>query len=61
MVLFTKAAVVASALFANVALAIWPIPATYKHGSTVVWIDDSAKWVYQPPSGLVSGSTSYRY
>ena len=41
-------------VFANLAAAIWPIPASYEHGSKVVWIDKMTKWEFDCPNGLVS-------
>jgi len=45
---------VASLVFANFAVAIWPIPASYEHGSEVVWVDKMTKWEFDCPYGLVS-------
>jgi len=51
--IFLKVSLVASLVFANFAVAIWPIPASYEHGSEVVWIDRTTKWEFDCPNGLV--------
>ena len=48
-----KASLVASLVFTSCAVAIWPIPASYEHGSEVVWIDTTTKWEFDYPKGLV--------
>ena len=49
-----KVSFVASLVFTNFAVAIWPIPASYEHGSEVVWIDRTTKWEFDCPHGVVS-------
>jgi hexosaminidase len=40
-------AVLALALVAGIAQAVWPIPSTYSNGSDVLWIDHSVKISYK--------------
>ncbi|KAF8455486.1 glycoside hydrolase superfamily [Terfezia claveryi] len=39
-------------MFVKFAAALWPIPASYEHGSEVVWIDRTTKWEFDCPKGL---------
>ncbi|KAF8469122.1 glycoside hydrolase superfamily [Kalaharituber pfeilii] len=47
-----KTTFVASLLFSNAAVGIWPIPASYEHGGEVVWLDKYTKWSFEAPKGL---------
>lgn len=46
-----------TALFTATANAIWPIPSSYTHGESVLWIDDSVKFTYNG-AGQVSQNSA---
>lgn len=37
------------ALFAGFASAIWPVPESYKHGDTVIWLSDDVSMTFEKP------------
>lgn len=49
-----KVSLVVASLAASALASVWPLPASYEKGESVLWIDESVKIQYKDGGGSVS-------